>query len=89
MSGGEKHPIDFKGRDKWGVLAQGHALFLAKLIGSAGKDVPFYDREAQPLQPQPSGLTPHSLTLLIVKRRVVYFDCTFDERGGTLLKRLF
>jgi len=57
VSGGEKHPIDFKGRDKWGVLAQGHALFLAKLIDSVGKDVPFYDREARPLQAQPSGLT--------------------------------
>lgn len=55
VSGGENRLIDLKGRDKWGVLAQGHALFLAKLRDSVGKDVPLYDSEAQPLQAQPGG----------------------------------
>jgi len=68
---GEKHPIDFKGRDKWGVLAQGHALFLAKLVDSAGKDVSFYDGEARPLQQQPNGLT-HIHSLYSLSRGELY-----------------
>ncbi len=53
IRGGEKRQIDLKGRNKWGVLAQGHAIFRVELIDSAGNDVlPLYDKDGKPLQPQ-------------------------------------
>jgi hypothetical protein len=45
-------PVDLKGKDKWGVLANGHALFLANLSDANGNFVPLYDEKSQLLQKQ-------------------------------------
>jgi hypothetical protein len=44
--------VDLKGRDKWGVLANGHALFWANLGDANGNFVPLYDEKSQLLQTQ-------------------------------------
>lgn len=54
VQGGEESSLDFKGKDRWWVLAQGHAIFLGKLIEtSTGNRVTLHDKNANPLQPQP------------------------------------
>ena len=44
--------MDFEGHDIWGVLAQGHALFWAYVVDSAGKTIDLCDEKGGKLPKQ-------------------------------------
>jgi len=52
--------VDLKGAEKWGVLANGHALFLANLTDAKGNSMPLYNEKSQPLQRQQDGYHIHT-----------------------------
>jgi hypothetical protein len=57
--------VNFQGQDKWGVLAQGHALFWASISDNSGNLVQLFDKQSRPLVRQEQGYhvhTVHSLT---------------------------
>lgn len=43
---------DFEGNDTWGVLAQGHALFMVRVVDKARNPVNLCDENGKPLQGQ-------------------------------------
>jgi hypothetical protein len=49
---GEKVRVDFEGANKWGVVANGHALFLANLVDNNGNLVALCDEDKKSLQKQ-------------------------------------
>lgn len=57
INSSEEQLVDFKGRDKWGVLAHGHALFYATINDLKGNIIPLCDEKSQPLQIQPIIVT--------------------------------
>jgi len=57
---GDTVEVDLKGRDKWGVLAHGHALLLAKLYDNQNKPIPLYNEKSELLEEQDNGYHVHS-----------------------------
>jgi len=60
VNAGEEKEVDLKGQTMWGILAQGHALFLANLIDVAGNFVPLCNERSQLLQKQNLGYHVHT-----------------------------
>lgn len=58
--------VDFEGRDKWGVLANGHALFFANVEDNNGKPIELCGENLQPLEQQPFGYHVHTFHALSV-----------------------
>jgi len=52
--------VDLNGKDKWGILAHGHALLLALLFDSQGNLIQLCNEKRQLLQIQSGGYHVHS-----------------------------
>jgi hypothetical protein len=62
---GKVTKVDFEGADKWGVVANGHALFWANVVDNNGL-VTLCDENSRPLNKQPDGYHVHTFHALSV-----------------------
>ena len=68
----EEVTVDFRGSVKWGVEANGHAIFLALFVDNTGKQIDICDEESRPIQlqfnsmGQPLGYHVHTFHALTV-----------------------
>ena len=60
----KKVKVDFEGADKWGVLANGHALFWANVVDSNGHSVGLCCEDSKSLQKQELGYHVHTFHAL-------------------------
>lgn len=58
--------VDFQGNVKWGVEANGHAIFFAVFFDSAGNEIVLCDERSHPLDRQRLGYHVHTFHALTV-----------------------
>jgi hypothetical protein len=83
---GEKQPINLG--QKWGVLAQGHAIFLAKLTDSTGSIIPLYNKTGKQLPLQKDDYT-HIYSFYSLSRGELYTLIALLINAVALLINIF